>query len=320
MLIMRCACLFILAVAASSQQPPQQQPPPQPPAAEEPAAVFRTGVSYVRVDAQVIEGNRVVNGLNGADFQVFDEGVPQKIEYFGRDSEPLWIALLLDVSGSMKDDLQEMANVARISLQVLSPADHVAVLFFSREMRVAHEFSDPESAAPLIGTALREKGLGAGTAINSAVQAASAYVGQRVANQPGRRSIVILTDNEGLNYQLTNEATLQSLFAADTVLNAIVTSNAKAPKEVKGYTNPDFTPSDVFLLAKQSGGEVLKAKRAGDTFRQMLERIRVRYSLHYRAPEGVSGQLRRIRVELSPQARRRHPRAEVRARSGYTAP
>jgi VWFA-related protein len=316
MLIMRCACLLILALAASAQQPPQQAQPP----VEDPGAVFRTGVNYVRVDAQVVEGNRVITGLEAADFRVFDEGEPQKIEYFGRDSEPLWIALLLDVSGSMKDDLREMADVARISLQVLAPTDHVAVLFFSREMRVAHEFSEPESAASIIGTSLREKGLGAGTAINSAILAAADYVGQRVANQPGRRSIVILTDNEGLNYQITNEVALKALFGADAVLNAIVTSKAKAPKEVKGYTNPDFTPSDVFLLARESGGEVLKAKRAGDTFRQMLERIRVRYSLHYRAPEGVSGQLRRIRVELSPEAKRRHSRAEVRARSGYTVP
>ena len=49
----------------------------------------------------------------------------------------------------------------------------------------------------------------------------------------------------------------------------------------------------------------------------MIERIRTRYSIHYNMPNpGVAG-FRRIDVELTPSAKLRYPRAEVRARKGY---
>jgi len=90
--------------------------------------VFRAGVTIVRVDAQVINGRQVVADLDQSSFRVFDEGVEQPIEYFGRDSEPLSLLLLLDVSGSMKRRLQEMAAVSRRALDALHDGDRVAVV------------------------------------------------------------------------------------------------------------------------------------------------------------------------------------------------
>jgi VWFA-related protein len=296
------------------------QQPTTPPASDE-TPVFRTGVAYVRVDAQVLDRQRPLTGLGRNDFVVLDAGQPQPLEYFGRDSEPLWVLLLLDVSGSMKKRLEEMSAVARKALRVLAPDDHVAVMFFGRNTKVAQEFTrETEPAAGAIGQATREKGVGAGTNINPSVINAAKYIREKAANLPGRRAIIILTDNEGLNYQVSDETTLAELFGADAVLNAIVTPGAKSPEAAKGYANPDFTPSDVFRLARESGGEVMKAEKAGETFQQMLERIRVRYSLHYRAPGGTPGELRKIRVDLSPAARGRHGKAEVRARTGYVVP
>jgi hypothetical protein len=81
--------------------------------------------------------------------------------------------------------------------------------------------------------------------------------------------------------------------------------------------NPDFTPPDVFTIAEQTGGEAVKADQAGEAFSRMIERIRTRYSIHYNMPNsGVPG-YRRITVELTPSAKLRYPRAEVRARKGY---
>jgi len=62
---------------------------------------------------------RIVAGLKASDFQVLDEGQPQKIAYFGRESEPLDLVLLLDVSGSMYRHLEQLADAARASLKQL---------------------------------------------------------------------------------------------------------------------------------------------------------------------------------------------------------
>jgi hypothetical protein len=104
------------------------------------------------------------------------------------------------------------------------------------------------------------------------------------------------------------------------VLNAIVVGKGDRPKPPKPgeYVNPDFTPADVFHIADETGGEAVRSQRADTSFREMMESIRTRYSIQYRAPESaVAGTFRKIRVELSPEARKRYPHAWVRARSGY---
>jgi hypothetical protein len=50
----------------------------------------------------------------------------------------------------------------------------------------------------------------------------------------------------------------------------------------------------------------------------MIARIRTRYSMQFKKPEGASG-YRRLRVELSPSARLRYPKAVILARKGYWA-
>jgi len=306
---MKPVLLLIFAFALAGQQPAQEETP-----------VFRAGVSLVRVDAQVVANRQPVQGLAKEDFVVLDNGAPQTIEYFGRESEPLWVVLVLDVSGSMNKRLTEIAAVARQALSGLKAEDQVAVMLFSREAKVVQEFTaNPQEAAPAIQRAPREKGLGSASRINEAIIEAAKYVGEKAANHAGRRSIVLLTDNQGLAYQVPDETVLRALFAASATLNPIVTPEAKEPAAPKAgqYTNPDFTPHDVFKLARETGGEVLKAQDAGRTFQEMLERLRTRYSLHYRQPAGAAGSARSIKVELSAAARGRYPKAEVRSRTGY---
>lgn len=294
-------------MAVGQQQQAEEQP------------VFRTGVAYVRLDVQVSEAKRLIPGLTKDDFAVFDEGAPQKIEYFGRETDPLWALLLLDVSGSMRPRVQEMGQAAREALRVLGAEDHMAVMLFGAKTKLTQDFtSSYDQASGAILAASRDGSLTAGSSINPAILDAAKLMKEKAANQPGRRAIIVLTDNEGLNYQASDEETIAALQAADSVLNGILTAKAKPPKPW-GNGNPDFCPNDVFKLAKATGGETLQGDKSGMVFREMMERIRTRYSLHYRAPEAAAGSQRRIRVELSADARRRYPKAEVRTRSGYTA-
>ena len=63
---------FVLLAA----QPPQQKPPdPQRP-------VFRAGAYFVTVDVYPLQDGRVVDGLTAEDFQVLEDGKPQKVESF----------------------------------------------------------------------------------------------------------------------------------------------------------------------------------------------------------------------------------------------
>lgn len=280
---------------------------------------FRTGVSLVKVDVQVVEHNgHIVPDLTRDDFEVFDEGKPQKITYFGRESEPLDLLLLLDVSGSMRRSLEQLAGAAAGALKQLFEQDRVAVMLFSRSTLVRQSFTaDFQAVEAGLRDSVREQSLGSGTAINFAIVSAAQYLQRQPVR--GRRAVLIITDNLSLNYRVPDEDVIRELYRADAVLNAILIGKQRRPDAPKpgSYANPDFTPSDVLKLAEETGGEALEAAKIGASFQTMIERIRARYSLQYAAPEAEPGAYRHIRVQLSDSTRRRYRNVVIRARSGY---
>ena len=288
-------------------------------AAQEQEPVFRAGVTLVRVDVQVSgRDGRMITGLETGDFQLFDENQPQKIVYFGRESEPLDLLLLLDVSGSMRRSLEQMSAAARSALAQLSAGDRVAVMLFARNTAIREELTTSiPKIEQEIRNAVREQSLGSGTVINGSIIAAAEYLKQQPPR--GRRAVLILTDNQSLNYQVPDEDVVKALWGADAVLNAMVVGKVRRPEAPKHDRplNPDFTPSDVWKLAEETGGEAIEAGKIGDQFRQMVERIRARYSLQYTPSQAPAGTLRRIRVELAPETQSRYPGVLIKSRRGY---
>ncbi len=284
--------------------------------------VFRTGTGLVRVDVQVGVNNSLVQDLRKQDFVIYDEDAPRPIEYFGREAEPLDLMLLLDVSGSMRRFLEQVASTAQQALAQLHANDRAAVMLFSRRSEVREPLnSDLKEIGEELKKAAKPQDLGAGTRITQAVAAAAEFMGKNAGT--GRRAVLILTDGLSMDYQFPDDIAINALLSADAGLNAIVVGRGEKPEKPKPgtYVNPDFTAANVWEMAARTGGEVLRAEHAGKTFHEMIERIRTRYSLQYRVPENAQpGTFRRIRVELSPEARRRHSKAWIRARSGYFVP
>jgi len=284
-------------------------------------AVFRAGVTDVRLDVQVLDGKEPVQGLKKEDFVITDEGQPQTISYFAHEKEPLNLLLLLDISGSMTKYIAQMAQTAREALGVLRPMDRVAIMVFSKRAEVHQEFSDNiAESARQIAQAVEDHDVGAGTLINAAVVSAAQYMSEN-AGPKGRRAILILTDNLSLSYQLTDGQVIRELNKADTVLNGLLVGRAIRPRpaEPGRYENKDYTPADVYHLAEATGGEAIRVDQPELTFREMVERIRARYTLTYAEPPSAPGTFRHVRVTLTPDARSRFPNAEVHTREGYSS-
>ncbi len=275
----------------------------------------------MRVDVQVTQGKDLIRGLAKEDFVVTDEGQPQSIVSFSHGEEPLNLVLLFDISGSMQQYIEAIAQTARDALSHLRPGDRVAIMVFARKTAVHQGFSDNlAETARQIGSAVKDWDVGTTTMINSAVVDATHYI-QIHAGPEGRRAILILTDNLSTSYQLTDGQVIRELDKTDTVFNAIVTGHAirPGPPSQGQYPDPDYTPANVFHVAEETGGDWVKAGDAGATFSAMIERIRTRYMLTYHAPESKPGTFRRITVTLSPDALKKYPGAEIRTRSGYYA-
>lgn len=286
---------------------------------QEPAepVTFSTGVANVRVDAQVYDGSRAVAGLTKADFLIYDNNAAQAITYFDQEREPVTLLLVLDVSGSMTRYLEQMAAASRTALHNLRPGDQVGIMVFARNSALATPFTDDlNKISQDIKTAIHERDLGSGTQINSALQdAAKIFTEQAPAT--GRRAILIVTDNLGVNYQLSDETVIRALQDANTVCNAIVVGKSKKPDHESRFRNPDFSYANIFGITDETGGDSIKSDKAGEAFAEILERIRSRYSLHYGSPGGKPGEFHQIRVELAMAARTRYPKATLRFRKGY---
>jgi VWFA-related protein len=221
----------------------------------------------------------------------------------------------------MRRSLEDLAAGTRAALAQLHSGDRVALMLFARLNDVVQPFSGDFGATQhKILDSIYKQNLGSGTLINESLIAAADYIKKQPVK--GRRAILIVTDNEGLNYKSPDEEVVRAMYSADTVLNALVVRKGARPPYPRPvrYTNPDFDPPDVYKISERTGGEAVEGLgKVGEIFPKLIERIRSRYFLQYPAPHGDPGTFRRIRVELSPAARRRYPDAAVRARAGYYA-
>lgn len=281
--------------------------------------VFRTGINLVRVDAEVTSGAQAVHELKAEDFVVYDEGERRPIGQFESETEPVKLMLLLDVSGSMRRKLGDLSERAADALIRLRNADEVAVMLFASENNIVQPLTtDFKSVPGRVVSAVFKGSLGRGTQVNEALLAAAKYLTEQ--SPKGRKAIVVVTDNETSMGAVRNADVLNALQRGDIVLNAILFGDVKPERGRNIYTDPQAaTLPDVAQYARSTGGVVISDAKADQALGEMMSKIVTRYSFQFAAPESGPGAYRKIRVELTPDARLRFPDTTIRAREGYIA-
>jgi Ca-activated chloride channel homolog len=124
--------LFLLfAVQAQAQDKENQDEP------------IKLKSDLVMVTSSVIDrqGN-VLKSLKAEDFTIYEDGAKQKIELFSSTEEPFTIMLLLDVSGSTRDDIALIKSAAKNFLAELREKDKVGVILFSGDVEMIADLKD----------------------------------------------------------------------------------------------------------------------------------------------------------------------------------
>jgi VWFA-related protein len=285
---------------------------------------FRTDVALVHVDVEVsAENGRIVTALAKEDFRVFDEGVEQPIVNFAAAESPLDLILLFDVSGSMQLVVKGVASAAREGLQQLRPGDRVSVMVFNTRSRVILPFTeDLDSVENTIKNDVLGLRFGGGTLIQQSVDdAAQLFLHQSRTER--RRAVLIVTDNLGVRTR-REQSVVRDFWEADALLSGLIVSHHSVFGAVGKFST--LTPQGRLMyagmtgIARKTGGDTITAGDSGPAFRDMMQRIRSRYSLYYAMPLGTPGTTRTIRVELTADAQNRYPKSLVRARHGYIVP
>jgi Ca-activated chloride channel homolog len=140
-------------------------------AAQEPT-VFRTGTDVVLVPIAVTDGNgRFVHGLSAEDFEIWDGRSRRAIKQFSAARVPISLAILLDISGSMKqgadvpaaDDVRwrDTRRALEALLLRLDAADEILFAVFNDQLAASSWTQDRgrvldafDSLIPSGGTAL----------------------------------------------------------------------------------------------------------------------------------------------------------------------
>jgi VWFA-related protein len=107
---------------------------------------FSSNVKVVNLFATVRNGNgEIVKNLNKEDFVLKEDGRPQEIKYFSRETDlPLTIGFVVDTSGSTKKALPEERTAARTFIdQVLrEDKDHAFLIHFDKEVELLRDLTN----------------------------------------------------------------------------------------------------------------------------------------------------------------------------------
>jgi len=158
-------------------------------------ARIKVKVELVNILASVLDDhNRPAPDLPVEAFQVFEEGVAQKIEVFESETtQPLDLALMIDSSLSANKEIGfEKEAAAHFIRQVLRPGDRLSVFGFDENVTQLAAFSDN---VPVLQAAVRKIPPGAGTSIYDAVLLGAKALERR--GEERRRVIVLVTDAGG---------------------------------------------------------------------------------------------------------------------------
>jgi Ca-activated chloride channel family protein len=154
---------------AQADAPPTAPPPGNPQDPQDPKYRLNINVQLVNLTATVLDDQgKYMDGLKLDDFQVFEDGMEQKISFFSHDQRvPISVGVLIDSSGSMRHKLQQALQTVREIALALSPQDEMFVISFASNVEVRRRFT---SNMQEVQRSLRDIKAGGETAAYDAIQ------------------------------------------------------------------------------------------------------------------------------------------------------
>jgi VWFA-related protein len=308
--------------------------------------VFRVNVRLVDVDVQVSgkKTRQPIRDLKQDDFEIYEDGVPQKISSISRDQLPLSIVFLFDLTDSVRPVLKSLATDALKSLQHLKPEDEVAVMVYSASARLVQDFTtDRALTVAAIEKASRMESDEAAFFNEGIFQAASLL--DKRKNSSSRRVVIWLTDDipnfpsEEIRARYgrslgkaklhTEAEATEELLRAGATVSTLLERSKISDEEFSlrlakaGTTMVDtmrYPPGSVRNYALASGGEVIETnqKHMQEHLAFLIDNLRLRYTLGYHpASSARKGKYSTIKVKLSPETRKTVGDVRIMARQGY---
>jgi Ca-activated chloride channel homolog len=238
---------------------------------------IRLKTDLVTVTASVTGANAgSIKSLKAEDFVIYEDGVKQKIAHFAATEEPFTLLLLLDISGSTRDDIELIKRAARNFLGELRFDDRVGVIVFSGDVEMIAEFTDPRAR---VSSAIEEIALvrgedghrftsKTGTSFYDALYLAVEE--SPLTDLDGRKAIVCVSDgvDSTSRMKFSDIAPLAEKSDASVYFLELNTETATLQGLLKPKTDPDylnFSPSQIDRYYAENDPESLQRFRPRET-------------------------------------------------------
>jgi VWFA-related protein len=288
---------------------------------------FRVDVRLINVAFSALDSSGRFSGdLAQEDFEILEDGVPQKIAYFARSLDvPLNLGLIVDISGSQGSFVKSHERDLKVFLDtVLSPRDRAFLLCFANHPRLVVEYTASvrnlvdalggyldtrnQSAYPMLGPSEIRT---AGTAFYDAIYHSTNQMFQQV--ERGRRALVIFSDGEDNSSAHHMMETIELAQTNNVILFPVRYTEIR---DKRLTARNKYGTGVMERMARETGGADFDAREKGmaDHFRQIGDQLRLSYETGYYSSNPVpDGTFRKILI------RTQRPGLTVRAKTGYYA-
>jgi Ca-activated chloride channel homolog len=309
-----CLCLVpgMLAFAQDPQKGDQIPPGSQ---SQKGQPTFRVNVRLVNVFTTVTDSRGApVANLAKDDFRLLEDGIPQEIRIFEKESAmPLSIALAIDTSESTRREVAlEMSSARKFMHSILRPVDHLSLFQISEDIDQLTPFS---SNMKEIERGIDHLTAGAGTSLYDAIFLCS----DALLDRDGRKVLVLITDGGDTTSKTDYNNALRRAQQAEAIVYSIIVVpvHADAGRNIGGE-------HALIQISKDTGGKYYYAEsgeQLDEAFRKISDELRTQYLLAFYPNRKLSDSpFRRIEVELTKKDENGRP-YQVRHRAGYyTAP
>ncbi len=270
-----------------------------------------TNAYLVRLNVSVFDSSgHEVNSLPESAFKVYEDGVPQKIEEFAHEDQPISLGILIDSSGSMYDKRPAVDAAALNLVKLSNPKDEAFLVDFNSEPYIDQDFT--QSIAKL-QQGLSYIKVGGGTALYDAVIASADYLAKN-SKEP-KQVLLIVTDGDDNSSNASLQETIQRVQQLDgpsIYCIGLLFGGDLSRKEAK------HSKQVLLQLADQTGGQAYFPRKLEDVegvAEKVAQEIRSQYLIEYHPSKPMSlGGYRTIHVVAEADG---YHGLRVRTRAGY---
>jgi len=274
----------------------------------------------------------LIPNLTKDQFQILEDGKAQTVKYFAAESNlPLTLGILIDSSGSQMRVLDMEKEVGGEFLsQILRDKDLAFVISFDVDVNLLQDFT---SSVHLLKAALNTArintaggsgtgipGLGGGTIPTQGTprgtllyDAVYLAAHDELAQQVGRKAMILLTDGEDQGSQLKIKDAIEAAQKSDSIVYVLLCAD-RGFYGFGGYSGD----SEMRKLTAETGGRVIevgnKFEKLKEGFDQIANELRSQYNIGYTPTnDKLDGTFRKVEIHAN------NKDYKIQARTGYYA-